>query len=124
MPRSRSTNVIIGLATAALAALGLISTAGAAAPAASPPSRTISFYSVESFKFTEDKKACTASGAGSGSDLAISHGTGAYAGITGSISIKATFVEIGKLKNGVCENLERHASAAVSSFSGTGHVSY
>jgi hypothetical protein len=78
----------------------------------------------KSFKVKADKKACTVIGTGTGSNLAISHGTGAYAGITGTISIKAEFVDIGIIKNGKCQNLNTSSAAAVSSFSGTGHVSY
>jgi hypothetical protein len=78
----------------------------------------------KSFKFTTDPKACTSFGTASAANLPISHGTGAYAGITGSISVKATILATGIVKNGKCQNLNRKVSAEVSSFSGTGHVSY
>lgn len=78
----------------------------------------------KSFRFKADPKGCTAVGTGSARNLPISHGTGAYAGISGSISVKATIAETGIIKNGKCQNLQSKSSAAVSSFSGTGHVSY
>jgi hypothetical protein len=78
----------------------------------------------KSFRFTTDPKGCTAVGTASATNLPISHGTGAYAAITGSISVKATILETGIVKNGKCQNLNRSASAEVTSFSGTGHVSY
>lgn len=78
----------------------------------------------KTFKFKTDLKGCTAVGTASATDLPISHGTGAYAAITGSISVKATVVETGVVKNGKCQNLNTKPSAEVSSFSGTGHVSY
>ncbi len=82
----------------------------------------------KSSRFKADPKGCTAVGTGSARNLPISHGTGtgtgAYAGISGSIRVKATIAETGIIKNGKCQNLQSKSSAAVSSFSGTGHVSY
>jgi hypothetical protein len=78
----------------------------------------------KSFRFKADPKGCTAVGTGSARNLPISHGTGAYAGISGSISVKATIAKTGIIKNGKCQNLQSKSSAAVSSFSETGHVSY
>jgi hypothetical protein len=78
----------------------------------------------KSFKFTTDPKGCTAVGTASAANLPISHGTGAYAAITGSISVKATILETGIIKNGKCQDLNSKVSAEVTSFSGTGHVSY
>jgi hypothetical protein len=78
----------------------------------------------KSFKFKPDPEECTAVGTASATNLPISHGTGAYAAITGSISIKATVEETGVLKNGKCQNLNTKFSAYAQSFSGTGHVSY
>jgi hypothetical protein len=78
----------------------------------------------KSFKFKTDPKGCTAVGTASAANLPISHGTGAYAAITGSISVKATIFETGIVKNGKCQNLNSKVSAEVTSFSGTGHVSY
>jgi hypothetical protein len=78
----------------------------------------------KSFKFKTDPKGCTALGTASAANLPISHGTGAYAAITGSITVKATIAETGVIKNGKCQNLNTKSSAEVSSFSGTGHVSY
>jgi hypothetical protein len=78
----------------------------------------------KSFKFTTDPKGCTAVGTASATNLPISHGTGAYAAITGSISVKVNILETGVIKNGKCQNLNNTSSAEVSSFSGTGHVSY
>jgi hypothetical protein len=78
----------------------------------------------KSFHFTFDQKDCSARGTAHAANLPISHGTGAYAGITGSISITASFVALGVIKNGTCENIEHHSSVSVGSFSGTGHVSY
>ena len=78
----------------------------------------------QSFKFKADPKGCTAVGTASAANLPISHGTGAYAAITGSITVKATIAETGVIKNGKCQDLNRKPSAEESSFSGTGHVSY
>jgi hypothetical protein len=78
----------------------------------------------KSFKVKTDPKGCTEVGTGSAANLPISHGTGAYAAITGSISVKGTIAETGVVKNGKCQNLNTKFSAEVSSFSGTGHVSY
>lgn len=78
----------------------------------------------KSFKFKADPKGCTAVGSASAANLPISHGTGAYAAITGSISVKGSILETGVIKNGKCQNLNTTSSAEVSSFSGTGHVSY
>ena len=78
----------------------------------------------KSFKFKYDTKGCSAVGTASATNLPISHGTGAYAAITGSISVKATILETGVVKNGKCQNLNSKSSAEVTSFSGIGHVSY
>jgi hypothetical protein len=78
----------------------------------------------KSFTFKTDPKGCTAVGTASATNLPISHGTGAYAAITGSISVKATILATGIVKNGKCQNLNSKVSAEVTSFSGTGHVSY
>jgi hypothetical protein len=78
----------------------------------------------KTFKFKTDLKGCTAVGTASAANLPISHGTGAYAAITGSITVKATIAETGVIKNGKCQNPNVKSSAEVSSFSGTGHVSY
>jgi hypothetical protein len=78
----------------------------------------------KTFKFKTDPKGCTAVGTASAANLPISHGTGAYAAITGSITVKATIAETGVIKNGKCQNPNIKSSAEVSSFSGTGHVSY
>ena len=78
----------------------------------------------KTFKFKTDPKGCTAVGTASAANLPISHGTGAYAAITGSITVKATIAATGVIKNGKCQNPNVKSSAEVSSFSGTGHVSY
>lgn len=78
----------------------------------------------KSFRFKADPKGCTAVATRSARNLPISHGTGAYADISGSISVKATIAETGIIKNGKCQNLQSKSSAAVSSFTGTGQVSY
>jgi hypothetical protein len=78
----------------------------------------------KSFRFKTDPKGCTAVGTASATNLPISHGTGAYAATTGSISVKATILETGVVKNGKCQNLNCSSSAEVTSFSGTGQVSY
>jgi hypothetical protein len=78
----------------------------------------------KTFKFKTDLKGCTVLGTASAANLPISHGTGAYAAITGSITVKATIAETGVIKNGKCQNPNVKSSAEVSSFSGTGHVSY
>jgi hypothetical protein len=78
----------------------------------------------KTFKFKTDPKGCTAVGTASAANLPISHGTGAYAAITGFITVKATIAATGVIKNGKCQNPNVKSSAEVSSFSGTGHVSY
>jgi hypothetical protein len=78
----------------------------------------------KSFKFRTDLKGRTAVGTASAKNLPISHGTGAYAAITGSITVKATIAATGVIKNGKCQNPNVKSSAEVSSFSGSGHVSY
>jgi hypothetical protein len=77
----------------------------------------------KNFKFKTDLKGCAAVGTASTADLPISHGTGAYAAITRSITVKATIAAAGVVKN-QCQNPNVKSSAEVGSFSATGHVTY
>jgi hypothetical protein len=76
----------------------------------------------KSFKFKMDKKSCVATGHGFAANLPISKGTGAYADITGTITVRGSFTSFGAVSGGKC-NLNR-STASASAFSGTGHVSY
>jgi hypothetical protein len=76
----------------------------------------------KSIKFKLDKKDCTAVGHGFAADLPITKGTGAYAAITGKITVHASFNFIDVVKHGKCDFSK--ASAGTESFIGTGHVSY
>jgi len=73
-------------------------------------------------KFKANKVGCSGVAWGSASSLAVSHGTGAYAGITGSFAIHVEFTQIGKVVNGKC-NLNK-VIAGNGVIRGTGHVSY
>jgi uncharacterized cupin superfamily protein len=76
----------------------------------------------KNIKFKASKIGCSGTASGSASSLAVSHGTGAYAAITGSFTIHATFTEVGKVVNGKC-NLRKEV-AGNGLVIGTGHVSY
>jgi len=73
-------------------------------------------------KFRASKVGCSGVASGSASSLSVSHGTGVYAGITGSFTIHAGFTQIGKVVNGKCNLKKEIAGNGV--ISGTGHVSY
>ncbi|MGI8411204.1 MAG: hypothetical protein ACR2QA_01645 [Solirubrobacteraceae bacterium] len=73
-------------------------------------------------KFKANRIGCSGEASGSASSLPLSHGTGAYAGITGSFTIHARFTQIGKVVNGKCNLNKEIATNGV--ISGTGHVSY
>lgn len=78
----------------------------------------------KNFKAKTDKATCAVTATSHGSNLAISHGTGAYAGITGSISIKAAFAELAqKSPSGKCEFNKAPISGS-DVISGSGSVSY
>jgi hypothetical protein len=78
----------------------------------------------KNFKSKADKATCAVTATSHGSNLQISHGTGAYAGITGSISIKATFAELAqKSPSGKCEFNKRPISGS-DVITGSGTVSY
>jgi len=76
----------------------------------------------KSVKVRIDKKHCTAIGTGFAANLPISKGTGAYADITGTITVRGSFTFFGVLSGAKC-NLNR-STAGAQVFSGTGHVSY
>jgi hypothetical protein len=73
-------------------------------------------------KFKPSRVGCSSIASGSASALPVSHGTGAYAGITGSLTIDVRFTQIGKVVNGKCTLSKGLAYDGV--VIGTGHVSY
>jgi hypothetical protein len=78
----------------------------------------------KNFKIKTDKTTCAVIGSSHAANLRISHGTGAYAAITGSISITGTFVELArKSPSGKCD-LNKAPLSASDVISGTGRVSY
>ena len=78
----------------------------------------------KNFKVKTDKATCALTATSHGENLAISHGTGAYAGITGSISIKAVFAELAqKSSSGKCL-LDKAPISASDVITGSGTVSY
>jgi hypothetical protein len=78
----------------------------------------------KNFKIKTDKATCAITATSHAANLPISHGTGAYAGITGSISIQATFAELAqKSPSGKCE-LNKTPISASDVITGTGTVSY
>lgn len=78
----------------------------------------------KSIKFKSDPKTCGYSGAGSASAAAISGGTGAYAGISGSLKIKGTFSGIAAKKAGKCAFQAPKGLADSYVIQVTGKVSY
>ena len=71
-----------------------------------------------------DKTTCAVLGSSHAANLRISHGTGAYAKITGSIAIKGTFFELAKKSaSGKCD-LNKTPISASDVITGTGTVSY
>jgi hypothetical protein len=78
----------------------------------------------KNFKGHVDKATCAATGTSHARNLPISHGTGAYAGITGHLTLKAVLVELAKkLPSGKCDLNARPISAS-DVLTGTGTVSY
>jgi len=78
----------------------------------------------KNFKVRVDKATCAATGTSHASNMPISHGTGAYAGINGRLTLKAIFVELAKkLPDGRCDLSARPISAS-DVLTGTGTVSY
>jgi hypothetical protein len=78
----------------------------------------------KNFKVKTDKATCALTATSHGSNLPLSHGTGAYAGIAGSISIKAVFAELAqKSPSGKCE-LNKKPLSASDVITGSGTVSY
>ena len=75
-------------------------------------------------KFKTDPKTCGYSGHGSASNAAISGGTGAYAGISGSVTIKGTFSGIAAKKSGNCDFNAPKGLADSYAIQVTGKVSY
>jgi hypothetical protein len=76
----------------------------------------------KNIKFTPSRAGCSSIASGSARALPVSHGTGAYAGITGSLTIRVVFTQIGKVVNGKCALPKETADNGV--VIGTGHVSY
>jgi hypothetical protein len=76
----------------------------------------------KNIKFTPSRAGCSSIASGSASGVPVSHGTGAYAGITGSLTIRVNFTQIGKVVNGKCKLTKETADNGV--VIGTGHVSY
>jgi hypothetical protein len=78
----------------------------------------------KNFKSKVDKATCAVTATSHGANLPLSHGTGAYAGITGSISIKAAFAEIAqKSASGKCE-FNKPPISGSGVITGSGTVSY
>jgi hypothetical protein len=78
----------------------------------------------KNFKVKTDKATCAVTATSHATHMPISHGSGAYAGITGSISIKATFAELAqKSSSGKCE-LDKTPISASDVLIGSGTVSY
>jgi hypothetical protein len=78
----------------------------------------------KNFKIKTDKATCAVTATSHGANLPLSHGTGAYAGITGSVSIKATFAELAqKSPSGKCE-LNKTPISASDVITGSGTVAY
>ncbi len=76
----------------------------------------------KNIKFKANKVGCSGTASGSASSLRVSHGTGAYVGITGSFTIHVKFTQIGKVVNGKCNLMKETAGNGL--VTGTGHVSY
>jgi hypothetical protein len=76
----------------------------------------------KNIKFKPSRAGCSSIASRSASALPVSRGTGAYAGITGSLSINVRFTQIGKVVNGKCALTKEIAYNGV--VIGTGHVSY
>ena len=76
------------------------------------------------FKTKVDKTTCAVVGSSHAANLRISHGTGAYAKITGSVAITGSFFEIAKKSaSGKCDLNKAPISASVV-ITGTGKVSF
>ena len=80
----------------------------------------------KSFRFKFDKTSCVARGTARASGETLSAGTGAYAGITGSLTLKATFIELARrTASGACANPQHSKPLAQTDvITATGHVSY
>jgi hypothetical protein len=78
----------------------------------------------KNFKSKTDTATCAVTATSHGANLPLSHGTGAYAGLTGSITIKATFAELAqKSPGGKCE-LDKTPISASDVITGSGTVAY
>jgi hypothetical protein len=78
----------------------------------------------KNFTSKVDKTTCAVIGSSHAANLRISHGTGAYARITGSVAIKGTFFELAKKSaSGKCD-LNTTPISASDVITGTGTVSY
>jgi hypothetical protein len=77
----------------------------------------------KSINGTPDMMSCTLTLTGSGVNMPLVDGTGAYAAIKGTVSLKATSVNIGKVVNGKCD-LKVPPVAATLIIEGTGEISY
>lgn len=76
----------------------------------------------KNIKFKPSKAGCSSIASGSASALPVSRGTGAYAGIAGSLTIKVEFTQLGKVVNGKCVLTKELAGNGV--VIGTGQVTY
>jgi hypothetical protein len=78
----------------------------------------------KNFTTKTDKTTCAEVGSSHAANLRISHGTGAYAKITGTVAIKGTFFELlKKSAGGKCEDTKAPISAS-DVITGSGTVSY
>jgi hypothetical protein len=76
-----------------------------------------------SFKVHVDAKACTITGAGVGRNMPVLRGTGAYKGISGTITLHGSFTDIGKIVKGTCDE-QAQPVAGTTVIQGSGTVSY
>jgi hypothetical protein len=78
----------------------------------------------KNFKTKVDKTTCAVVGSSHAANLGISHGTGAYAKITGSVAVTGSFFEIAKKSaSGKCD-LNKAPISASDVITGTGKVSF
>jgi len=83
------------------------------------------FNALNHAKFSFNKTTCSVS-FGAVGPATLSQGTGQYAGISGTLTVRGTFAEVGpRLKNGKC-NMSQNAKpvAQFNEVTGTGHASF
>jgi hypothetical protein len=78
----------------------------------------------KNFKTKIDKATCAVVGSSHAANLPISHGTGAYAGITGTVSITGTFFELARKSPTGKYQLDKVPISASDVITGSGTVSY